>query len=237
MTQPLRRLPGEGVTNCRDLGGYPCADGSVTRFGRLYRFGLPKQATQADIRLFRELGIRRILDLRSSFEIKRGGSVFASLSDFAYQATPLYKVNPTFIRKSKELWNIYQLSVDLFQEQYRLAFSFLLSCDGPAAFHCHAGKDRTGILSALLLELAGVGREDIIADYEVSSVYIAQYYESIPKKRFQLVNRDKYLPSPPELMERFLDYMQTQYGGALGYVRQLGLAPQEVARLQGLLKE
>jgi len=232
----LRRLPLDGIINCRDLGGYPCADGSVTRFGRLYRFGMPKDSSPQDAAALYAQGVRAIVDLRSSMEVKRHPGVFANHPDFKQVNIPLYEVNPTFIRRARELWNIYQISLERYEKQYAQVFRFLLDASEPTAFHCHGGKDRTGIVAAILLSLAGVSREDIIADYCVSATYLAAHYVNIPKKRFQFNRKEKFLCSDPALAEQLLQFLQERCGGAEGYLKKIGLSPEECAGLARLLK-
>jgi len=235
---PLRRIPMEKIENCRDLGGYACADSRVTQFGKLLRCGIPSEPSDADIAALRDYGIREVIDLRGNYEAEKQPSVFRDDPAFRYHHLSLYEINPIAILNSKGLWDVYQVSVEQYRENYAAVLRILLALEGPALYHCFLGKDRTGILTALLLSLAGAAREDIVADYQVSLTYLMRFYlQEAQTEAGQLWDSHReHLGSDPEHMERLLAYWEERYGGPAGYVAALGFSPEEITRLGGLLK-
>ena len=107
----------------------------------------------------------------------------------------------------------------------------------PFLFHCFEGKDITGLVAAMLLAGAGVCREDIVADYQVSFTYFRPFYEKELEADTGIIwekDPSKFY-SEPSTMERILDYFDSAFGGMIGYFKSIGLTDDEIRRLAEIL--
>lgn len=151
----------EKIQNARDLGGWTMADGSKVPYGRVFRTGKLSKASDEDLAALRKLGIRTSIDLRTRLELTTSGKDPSG---------------PTGIPASINVPMIGVVSAagyrDIIKNQKpALARVFTALAKGatyPVIVHCAGGKDRTGIVSALLLDLLGVSRPQIIQDYMLS---------------------------------------------------------------------
>lgn len=230
--QAARAVALAGTANVRDLGGLAAGDGRVTRSGRLFRGGALSLLTDDDLTvLVDDLGIRTVVDLRRPREVARTpptplvarGAAFCNPAFRTAEAVP---GEPD----TRSLLDHYLHYLDADPASVVAAAAVLVSPDGqPAIFHCAVGKDRTGVLAALLLDLLGVGRELIGADYEATSWELARMVELLRGTDFY---RDR-LPSSVLLhrtlragtMVRFLDTVDDRWGGAERWLVDHGLDP------------
>jgi protein-tyrosine phosphatase len=150
------------VKNMRDLGGWTLKDGAKIPYGRVYRSGKLSSATPADLAKLHSLGIKTSIDLRSSAEIITSGKDPGPAQGFS--ATISAPMNGIASASGyKDIIN---------NQKASLAKAFRALADSstyPVDIHCTAGKDRTGVVSALLLDLLGVPRQEIVEDYLLSS--------------------------------------------------------------------
>jgi protein-tyrosine phosphatase len=235
-----RVLPVDGTFNFRDLGGYPTTDGRLTRWRMLYRSdSLHRLSTLPD------LGLRSIVDLRYPAECENEPCAVASDSSVQYYPLPLFE-NPQRPADGSvpDLDAIYRVIVNTRQAQLVRVLDRLASNDAlPAVVFCTAGKDRTGVVIALLLELLGVERSAIVADYAASGPLLAdsslgeRVRASITARGLDASVADRLLVSPPEHMERLLTYVDETYGGVEALATQAGLAPQRIEHLRATLLE
>ena len=249
-----RRLPFQHLKNARDLGGYPTKDGGCTVWGRFLRSELPRQLDAADRMLLQALDVRHSVDLRGTGEIEKHPSALRDLSFIQYHRFPLFDARAAAIAAGTELapqapgekgpWG--QAYVDMAESQKLWARETLeaISCmDGCVQYNCTTGKDRTGLLTALLLGIAGVEDGDIVADYCVSQVYLFPVYREMEQFfPFRTPEGGLDLSSPffctaPENMETLLAHLHSGYGGAAGYVRACGLPEAALLRLRRKLTE
>lgn len=215
----IRRIPMEGVTNFRDLGGFACPGGS-TRWNRIYRSAALTDATAADVERLRGRDIKLVLDLRYPHEVQAKQDVvipgvenlnFPLLGDFPIDKLP---INGD-VKSTKSLYRMYRLVLRHGGEAILGAFRALLACDGAVLFHCAAGKDRTGIFAMLLLSLAGVDWADILADYTVSELYLEGHTTDISG-------------SNVHNMRMLRAFLEKEYGGARQYLLGLGASEEEL---------
>lgn len=234
-----RRFVFEKIENFRDLGGYPCKDGGVTKHGRIFRCGMPYVPTERDFELLEKLGIKTVIDFRGSVEAKERPSAFVSRPGFEYHQIPLLEVNPANKSlHSLPVREIYILCAQEHKENFSKVFRLLSRQKAPSVIHCFLGKDRTGITSAILLSLAGVFDEDIIADYQVTETYLRPFYEREFKVNSGLLwESDKsHLKSEPENMCSFLQWLNETHGGTENYLSHIGLNSEEIEALKTILK-
>ena len=163
---PARHLPLDGTRNVRDVGGYPAADGRRMRWRTLLRSDeltrLPRHAQEELV----ELGVRQVIDLRWPEELDRSPNVFVRSDRVRYTPISLLDDDPT---PHGGLAGMYRHVFDARADQLADVVRALLADDGlPAVIGCAAGKDRTGVTVALLLDLAGVDHATIVDDYALS---------------------------------------------------------------------
>src|ERR1700722_16459850 len=172
---PGRLLPLVGAYNFRDLGGYPTSDGGNTRWGRLYRSDTLHELTADDLEVLRSIGLASVIDLRTQAEVGRTGRGVLGAEPIRYanlsvlpeeggerQAAPADNINGVALR--------YLSYLDVGREA--LVESIRLMADPesyPLVFHCQAGKDRTGVLAALVLGCIGVDARTIVEDYVLTA--------------------------------------------------------------------
>jgi len=131
----------------------------------------------------------------------------------------------------------YQVMIDRRQPALGRIFDAIAGTEGPLLFHCFAGKDRTGLVAAMLLSVAGVEPEAIGADYAETDVQLATRYtewlaKASPDRREQMEDE---LRCPPEWMLRTLDYVEHKWGGVSSYLEAAGVSPAGIDRLSARL--
>ena len=216
------------ATNMRDLGGYAASDGRITQFGRLFRSDCPSSFSEEDVAWIRRLGIRTAIDLRSIGECEVMPSAYASLSGIAYHPCPFAGGAEAPAREEDIPGSYLALCSD--RQNMRRVFSCIASAEGGVVFHCQAGKDRTGVVAALLLTLAGVGVADVLADYQISNTHLRAFLQEQRARHREMpswVGR-----SESWYMERMLDALLSEYHGIGGYFDRLGLDAEQQRCLQ-----
>ncbi len=225
-----RRIPLEGCVNFRDLGGYPTTDGRTVKWRRLFRSDAPNTLTDADVKTITgELGVAAVVDLRNSDGVLDDGRGLLALSGIGYHHFPFLERRglppPTDGEDSENrLTLIYQWMLHNSGTLLAQAFTTLAHpVNQPAMFHCSAGKDRTGILAAMILEVLGVSREDVVADYLMTNEVIDEILARIRKMPgFEHAKREGII-APKKAIEKFLDVTQTEFGGSEAYLRHHGV--------------
>jgi protein-tyrosine phosphatase len=142
-------------------------------------------------------------------------------------------------RMPDDLGTMYVASLDANQPQFRQVFETIAAQrEGAVLFHCTAGKDRTGMVAALLLSLAGVPRSDIVHDYAISAHYLEPMMSQSPQMAAMLRQNPKVAAlagSPATAIEAFLDALEQRHGGAQAYLRQIGVSEADIGRLRARL--
>ena len=245
MAETLDRMIAlEGAVNFRDLGGYEAADGMQTRWRTLFRADGLGELTEADLSVLRALGIRTVIDLRSGSELERG-RFDVEAHPVAFHHFPFIDELPDaqdFDRRPGLLGTQYLEIVRDAGGQILGALDVLAGPEAlPAVFHCTAGKDRTGVLSAVVLSLLGVDEPTVVADYALSGAAMlrlrAKLIAKYPEGRETLENIDEVFSADPVQMEQLLDHIAQQYGSVAAYVDGLGAGPGLVGSLRAALLE
>jgi protein-tyrosine phosphatase len=242
---PERLLPIEGTFNFRDLGGYTTGDGQSTRWRTLFRSDALHRLSSAGQQSLVELGVRTVIDLRYPAECAEAPCVFDSTDAIAYHRLPLFE-DPR--RESDgaipSLELIYQTIVDLRQPQLASVISALVAPDGlPAVINCTAGKDRTGVVVALVLCLVGVDAATIAQDYALSGPLLvnsslgALVRERVVARGGDPSSAELLMSSPPEHMQRLLTYVDQKYGGAAALAHSAGIPNAHIEVLRAALLE
>lgn len=227
----------EQVFNLRDLGGHPTRSGGTVPRGRIYRSDDPYLSTEQDIGALGALGIDTVIDLRTSPEIAdRGIAVWQRLG-VDHVVIPLTSVLPRPQDHGRALdpeWtaNLYMTMLTDDPEAQRTLWTTLADAsEGTVAFHCASGRDRTGIVSALLLAALGVDETSIAEDYARSSAGMQRMLdwltENDPEKLAIAASDDDamraFTSTPARTMEIFLERFGQTYEGIDAYAAGLGV--------------
>lgn len=244
-----RWLAWEGVRNARDLGGYRTADGRETRWGAVARSDELSPLTDAGRVALLAHGIRTIIDLRRPDETTRVPNPFAApgTHPVAYMNLPLTDPDiPQAPVHYDTLTDDHSLADDyrdrLTQFAPRVGAILSATARAPAGgvlIHCAAGKDRTGLVCALLLDLVDVDHETIAADYALSAAVQwpedAEWLAHGPGKRAARERALARWEARPDVMRMILTHLDTDYGGAAGYLLRAGVTSDDLARLHARL--
>lgn len=245
--EPSRHVELETCCNFRDLGGYPAAGGHRTRWRTLFRADGLTRLSEGDLSMLRDLGVRMVIDLRTDLEVESRGRFPGDLEGISYHHLPLTDTlpgaedvpdwsNTAYVARRYASYlqggsSSLQRALELLSDPANL----------PAVFHCSVGKDRTGVLAAVVLGLLGVPDDVIVEDYALSAAamarildqFMAEYPDSTDEvARFAPV----ILSVEPSTMEGFLDVVRQRYGSFedMTVSMELSLA---VARLRESLLE
>ncbi len=226
------------MRNIRDLGGYPTTDGAVTRWRSLLRGDDPVQLTPAGLEALLDLGLATVIDLRWPEEVAANPNPLPRAQIRYRHISLLTHSQQSWGRLSgegpKENWKCLVLEHTTPQLQTVLQ-AIAEAPSGALLFHCVAGKDRTGVIAALLLALADVTPQAIAHDYSVSADNLREAYLT------RYANRDRAeileaLRCPPEGAHRMLEYLDRR-GGIRAYLQQIGLSEAQIARLRARLRD
>jgi protein-tyrosine phosphatase len=243
----MRRLDWPDCENARDLGGLPRRRG-VTRSRALIRSDDISLLNAAGREAMRAYGVRTVVDLRSASE--RSGTFDSRFPRptavemvKADGVTYLHRelVDDASLERLGEASNMFErylVMLNTRQAAFREIFTAIAQAEGAVLFHCFAGKDRTGLVAAMLLALAGVEPEQIAVDFGETDVQLARAYEkwisqAPPEKREEM--RDE-LRCPPERILGVLDHLETRWGGVAPYLEASGVAPVAIDRLSKKLE-
>jgi len=221
----------EGSFNFRDLGGYATSGGGTVRWRRLFRADGPHALTPADAALLRGVRITTVIDLRTGPEVERGRWT-DHLGPVTEHHLPLTDVLPTDdqLPSWSEVTYVARHYGELLETGAPAIATALRVIAGAGRqstmFHCSAGKDRTGVLSAVVLGLLGVADEDIAADYALSGEAMARMVEFLRARAEDPERIERHLPAiltaSPRTMEHLLDHVREKYGSFDGYARAIG---------------
>jgi protein-tyrosine phosphatase len=256
----VRRLPLEGAKNFRDLGGYRTSDGRYVRWGLVYRSNHLVNLTAKDSEYLNGLGIRLVCDVRSDgerarapdhwegnapefFSVPIGSNLIA-----APTGDDLKRGVAVIHSETKDSVRAYDYAIE-YRGQYAKILQRIAAGDLPVVEHCTAGKDRTGVFSAILLTALGVPRNTVIQDYLLSNQYLLAP-DTIGSTAADL-QRGFGLAEPPDLstvkaimtarpetLEATLDKIEKTYGSFDKYLRDgLKISDSDLARIRERLLE
>jgi protein-tyrosine phosphatase len=242
-----RLIPFDGTENFRDLGGHPTRFGVSTRWGTLFRSDGLQALSEADVERYRTLGIRVVYDLRRDSErVSRPNRVPSEAHCMMTPVDALGEVAAvrTEVRDRRGGEQMLRAMYAQMAAHSTPVIAGVLTgiADAerlPAVFHCHAGKDRTGLIAALVLEAVGVDRETVLDDYEVSRVL----HQDNPQSFTMLVESGMApeaaagaLGAPRWAMAETLADIDREHGGVEAYLLgRVGLSGDVVDRLRDSL--
>jgi protein-tyrosine phosphatase len=220
-----RHVEFEACFNFRDLGGYPTADAHEVRRGVLYRSDSLHRLSEQDLEALTALGIRAVIDLRTTAELDDTGRV-ADHVDRVFKHIPCEDPldDPLLSRA-----DLYFTFAQARGPELKDAFDFVAYEDGPMVFHCMAGKDRTGVLAALLLATLGVPDATIAADYALTERRLAPLLTWATVHDPELaawlaeVEPTGLLNTPADVMLDFVAKLRAEYGTVDAYLAGAGV--------------
>lgn len=235
----VRRLAIEGLSNCRDLGGFAC-EGGATRFGVFLRSEAPCGLSGDAVAQLKAYGLTESFDLRGEPECRWRPS---SLEDaLPYRRISLSGGAETFDKKNlpqgEFSWDkVYIKRALAHRDWFRDAFTACAEAKGMVLYHCTTGKDRTGILTCCLLAAVGVSREDIAADYCLSEVYLQDMFAAMRDGTLTIREGASHFEpyvfhTPYDAMLKFYDFLCDTYGSVTGYLLDIGITEQTIAKLR-----
>lgn len=224
-----RRFCFENAKNIRDLGGFPTTDGKITKYGILLRSEELCSLTLSEKELLFQYGIRKVIDFRNASECYLKQHSLKNYKNIVYKNIPLFtdKTVPSINLETN--WKM--AYVDIVENHSLWIKSILdeiLQTKNAVLFNCTTGKDRTGVIAALLLEIVHTCRDDIYADYAVSQLYLKQKYYSLIENLNYCENKEGILKKPffstnPENIQYLLEYIDAKYGSLSDYLSYIGI--------------
>jgi protein-tyrosine phosphatase len=247
---PSRDVELVDVYNLRDLGGYATGDGRRTRWRTLFRGAGLHRLGGEDLEAVRALGLRTVVDLRTAEELAAVGAYPTAQLPAAFHHLPMItsqwdhsgiddSAPPELylVERYREMFDVGRATI--------AATVTLLADPGalPAVFYCAAGKDRTGVLAAVILAAIGVREQDIVADYHLSKARV----ERIVARARAAGDREAASPmlaqpptvmaAPPAAMQLLLAALREEHGSAAGYLRDAGVGAATLAAVADNLLE
>ncbi len=251
-----RLLPLDGTQNFRDLGGYEAEGRGRVRWGRVFRSDSLSSLSDADLDRLERIGLRLVCDFRGDAEVEEEPNRLAARAPFDYWRQPLgdRSVQPAEWRRRFESGDFGEIDASWLTRSYRGMIDECAPQLGavlrrlahehgrPAVLHCTAGKDRTGVASALLLLLLGVSRELVLEDYALTGLYTEGRIRSAERffagRGIELTQVRALLGSEPATLAGALDHLDAAHGGAERWARErAGLSAAEVEALRAALLE
>ena len=233
-----RRIPLPGTLNLRDLGGYATSDGGNVRWRTLLRSDALHRLDDTGRAALAGLGLRTVIDLRTDEEAEYAPSALDGTGARAFHV-PLFRAE-TIGTLPPELAAVYRHMIDDRGTAIAEAVG-RLSAEGalPGLIHCSAGKDRTGLVAALVLEVIGVPDEIIAADYAMSAANLDADTAQVIS-RIQAISGGQpldlgVLGSPPELILEALARVRGHAGSVAGYLIRHGLTQPAIGSLRRAL--
>jgi len=239
VSQQSSALTVDGLVNLRDLGGLPTESGRTTLRGRLLRSESPHTLSDAGLRALLDLGIGAVVDLRTTSEREHRPSPLTDAGVHTLHA-PIFTDDedyPDHLTTAAEVYCWW-----LRERRAGVAAAMTAIADAPSApvlVHCHAGKDRTGVIIALALRLAGVSVDAIADDYAISGVQLAEMLArdriAARERGMDEVRAERIFTVRRDAMVHTMDCVDSEHGGAASLLRATGLGDVRVERLSNLL--
>ena len=238
-----RHIPFEGCFNFRDIGGYPTTEGRTVKWGKYYRAGRQDRMTPADLAQARDLGVRTQIDLRKNDEVSDQGRGPLETMGAKYAHLPVIPDGGTDILaqlvgdtgiSGKRYLGYLEFGGETWLKMFEI---FAEPDDHPIVLHCTAGKDRTGVSTAFLLSVLGVDRKLIEADYLLTNVDVDRQVNFVEEhvglpdgmSREEMTH---HAGVPETAMHDFLDGLEERWGGAMGYLRDIGIGDDTFAAVR-----
>lgn len=245
VNHPDRRIVLEAVHNFRDLGGYPTIDGRITKWRRIFRADGLQRLTSADLTNVKELDVRTVIDLRSADELSERGTFPVDLHEVDFHHLPIIdatwdpdEAGETMHDEAEFLLAKYHLMLREGGRRVGRAIGLVSAVEsGAVVFHCAAGKDRTGIVAALLLAGLGVSDELIELDYAMSADAAQRVRTWVLEQAPEYLEQFSKVPpvffaAHPDAIGGLLRDLREDHGSIREYCRTIGVESDAWERLE-----
>lgn len=227
------RLPLNGASNTRDLGGYATDEGKVTNYRIFLRSDGICHCDEKDITFLKEYPVKTVIDFRNDEELKAYPPQLKDVKGINYENVQFnIKEMKADITKEVSTFNVAKGYVKLIEakEIIRDIFKVIANNDeGCILFNCMSGKDRTGLVAMLLLGLAGVGKADIIANYQVSFTYMCENPRFI--RDFSSSN-SKVFYSKADNIKSIYSYITDKYKNFYNYLLSCDISKEDLEKIK-----
>jgi protein tyrosine/serine phosphatase len=248
----VRDLVWDGCLNVRDLGGHPTRDGGETRFGAIVRADSVRQLTDGGWTALLDYGVRTVVDLRGDHEraddppahvdveVVHVPFMEASEQEWVEISAELEAAIDGATDPETETRDVYLVFLERFRTNVAAGVRAVADApDGGVVVHCAGGKDRTGLLTAFLLQLAGVAVDDVAADYALSEErlrprednWLARAETEAERERIRRISR-----TPAAAIVGVFEELERRYGGVEGFLLGAGATRDELERAAGRLR-
>lgn len=241
----MRVLTWDGCLNVRDLGGHATEDGGETRFGSVIRADSVRRLTDAGWDALVAHGVRTIVDLRSSGELAQDPPRDVPVDVVHVPVLPepddpVWEEIDAAADAGRETEFFYVEALRRWGDRFGAAVAAVAHADGgPVVVHCQGGKDRTGLVAALLLRLAGVSEQDVAEDYALSSANLEPHWrpwvDAAPDDA-ERTRRLRFSSTPAAAMLGTLAALEAEHGSAAGFLRAQGLSDETVELARARLR-
>ena len=204
--------------NTRELGGFRTSDGCMTKNNVYWRSDVPEAPAAADIDMLISAGITTVIDMRTEAERLRTPNELSDMADFKYYHFPI--TEGSGVPESLEAVPMSYMTVATSDNMPKV-IKVLAEAESGVLYHCTAGKDRTGVVSAVILMICGADREDIVRDYVISREYNHKRLEAFLAAHPE-VDRNIVLANEKS-MNGFIDLFTERFGTAERYLEYIGL--------------
>ena len=212
----MRRYNFKNVFNCRDIGGYFTENHQLVKNHVFLRADNLTGLLESEIAFLKKEGLEAVIDLRHQNEIDLEPDPFVERNDVHYHNIAILD-HAQFTLEDLNQIKLSDLYIQIAENTQfiKQVFDTLAKYEGAVLYHCSAGKDRTGVITALLFKLVGVANVDIVTNYEVSFTYLVPKYVDADRNVSE-VYADLFA-SKPETMVTFLQYLDTKYPNIRDY--------------------
>ena len=248
--EDYRLLPMDGAHNTRELGGYKTTDGKSVKWGMLYRSDKLSDISDTDQAYLQDLGIKKIIDFRSKEEKEEDPDIIPKGIDYIEMPISVdgaMRSKIEAVLKGETNKDVKSFLIDAnkefvsnYTDVYEDFLRNLIDDDGPALFHCTAGKDRAGFAAAITLIALGVSKEDVIDDYMKTNQFTKERIEEIIEQieLMTLYQTDAEILRPLLGVER--EYIETafqtaeeKYGSLENFIRDgLNISDEDIQKLR-----
>jgi protein tyrosine/serine phosphatase len=248
-----RDLVWDGCLNVRDLGGLPTIDGGETHRGAVVRADSVLLLSDDGWRALVDHGIRLVVDLRGDHEREDDPPAelpvevlhvpFMEASDAEWEeiAEELEAATAAASDDATATRDAYLIFLERFKDNVAASVRAVAHApEGGVVIHCVGGKDRTGLLTALLLHVAGVDEATIAKDYALSEERLRERHEAwfeAAKSEEELQRLRRIAQTPPDSMLGVFAELKQRYGGVEEYLREIGLSDEELELVRARLRD
>lgn len=216
--------------NTRELGGFRTAYGGITKNNVYWRSDVPEDPTDADIERLISADITTIIDMRTDAERQKTANALADMAEFEYHHFPI--TEGSGVPESLEAVPMSYISIAIAENMTKV-MKVIVEAEKGVLFHCTAGKDRTGVVSAMILMTCGVDREHIVRDYVISREYNHKRLEAFLAAHPE-VDRNIVLANEKSMIG-FIELFTERFGTAERYFESIGLSVEHADMIKNKL--